>query len=405
MPAPRRSDPLASTTPRDNVDRGLLDVGHLLSSRVRGMDASGIRRVFDLGARLERPINLSIGQPDFAVPESMRQALAHAALENRSGYSVTQGIPQLLEAIWAHLREDLGWTGPNEDTGCIVTTGTSGGLLCAAMALLDAGDELVIPDPFFVMYPQLAALTGGRAIFCDTYPDFRMTAERIEPLLTARTKAVLLNSPSNPCGTVLTGAELAEVVDLCRRRQVLLISDEIYDAFCFGDAMEAGRCPSPARGAEDCLLIRGFGKSYGCTGWRVGYAAGPRSLIQEMAKVQQYTFVCAPTPAQHALVGAFDVDLAPMVAEYQRRRDMVLAAFDGVATVARPGGAFYAFVEVPERLGLSASAFVEHAIERSVLVIPGKVFSRRDTHFRLSFATRPEMLEEGLGILRDLMRG
>jgi len=389
--------------PSSPKDSAALDVEHLLSKRVRSMDASGIRRVFDLGARLERPINLSIGQPDFPVPEPLRRALAHAALENRAGYSVTQGIPELLDSIWVHLAKDVGWRGPTEDLGCIVTSGTSGGLLGAFLALLDPGDEAIIPDPYFVLYPQLAPLTGGRMVLCDTYPDFRMTAERIEPLITPRTKAVLLNSPSNPCGTVLTGAELAEVVDLCRRRNVLLVSDEIYDAFCFEDAREDGRCPSPARLTEQCLLIRGFGKTYGCTGWRVGFAAGPRRLIQEMAKIQQYTFVCAPTPAQHALVGAFDVDLSPMVREYQRRRDTVLEAFDGIARVARPSGAFYAFVEVPERLGCTASEFVERAIERSVLIIPGRVFSRRDTHFRLSFATRPEMLVEGLQILRSLM--
>lgn len=394
---------MASTAPRAIQGPDSLDIEPLISARVRGMDASGIRRVFDLGAKLARPINLSIGQPDFPVPEPMRRAMADAAMDHRNGYSVTQGIPALLQAIWQHLRQDLGWSGPSETTGCIVTSGTSGGLLCAAMALLDPGDEFIIPDPYFVMYPQLAALTGASAIHCDTYPDFRMTAERIEPLITSRTKAVLLNSPSNPCGTVLTGREVADVLDLCRRRRVLLITDEIYDAFCFGDAREQGRFPSPARGAEDLLLIRGFGKSYGCTGWRVGFAAGPMALIQEMAKVQQYTFVCAPTPAQHACAHAFDMDLAPMVADYERRRDIVLAAFDGVTTVARPGGAFYAFVEVPPRLGMTATAFVERAIERSVLVIPGKVFSRRDTHFRISFATKPEMLEEGLGILRQLM--
>ncbi|MBX3355067.1 MAG: aminotransferase class I/II-fold pyridoxal phosphate-dependent enzyme [Phycisphaeraceae bacterium] len=376
---------------------------HLLSERVRGMDASGIRRVFELGVKLARPINLSIGQPDFVVPEVMRNAMAHAAQANHNGYSVTQGIPSLIEVIRRHLHEDLGWTGGPDQTGCIVTSGTSGGLLCAAMALLDPGDEIIIPDPYFVMYPQLGALTGARAVTCNTYPDFRMTAERIEPLITPRTKAVLLNSPSNPCGTVLTQAETAEVLELCRSRRVLLISDEIYDAFCFEDAREQGRCPSPARGAEDVLLIRGFGKSYGCTGWRVGYAAGPRALIQEMAKVQQYTFVCAPTPAQHACIHAFDIDLTTIVSEYANRRDLVLRAFDGVTRVARPGGAFYAFVEVPPHLGKSASEFVERAIERSVLTIPGKVFSSRDTHFRLSFATRREVLDEGLAILRELM--
>ena len=375
----------------------------LISSRSRSIDASGIRKVFDLAVNLKDPINLSIGQPDFPVPEVMREAAANAVRENRSGYSVTQGIPELHAAIWKHLEKDVGWKGPTQDLGNIVTSGTSGGLLLSLMAVLDAGDEFIAPDPYFVMYPQIAKMIGAQCTLCDTYPDFRMTAERVEPLITPRTKAVLVNSPSNPCGTVMSGAEMRDLVDLCERRGVLLISDEIYDEFCFPDAREDGHCPSPARYTDQCLLIRGFGKTYGCTGWRLGYAAGPMALVQEMAKLQQYSFVCAPTPLQWGVIPAFDCDLSPAIAEYARRRDMVVKAFEGVAEVARPGGAFYAFVQVPKRLGLTATQFVEKAIERRVLVIPGKVFSERDTHFRLSFATNPAKLEEGLGILCALM--
>ena len=377
----------------------------LISSRSRSIDASGIRKVFDLAVNLKDPINLSIGQPDFPVPEVMREAAANAVRENRSGYSVTQGIPELHAAIWKHLEKDVGWKGPTQDLGNIVTSGTSGGLLLSLMAVLDAGDEFIAPDPYFVMYPQIAKMIGAQCTLCDTYPDFRMTAERVEPLITPRTKAVLVNSPSNPCGTVMSGAEMRDLVDLCERRGVLLISDEIYDEFCFPDAREDGHCPSPARYTDQCLLIRGFGKTYGCTGWRLGYAAGPMALVQEMAKLQQYSFVCAPTPLQWGVIPAFDCDLSPAIAEYARRRDMVVKAFEGVAEVARPGGAFYAFVQVPKRLGLTATQFVEKAIERRVLVIPGKVFSERDTHFRLSFATNPAKLEEGLAILRSLMTG
>jgi aspartate/methionine/tyrosine aminotransferase len=384
--------------------RSRLPIDRLIASRSRSIDASGIRKVFDLGAKLKDPINLSIGQPDFAVPEVMREAAAHAIRENRSGYSVTQGIPDLHQAIWRHLERDVGWKGPTSDLGCIVTSGTSGGLLLGLMAVLDPGDEFIAPDPYFVMYPQMARMMGARCVTCDTYPDFRMTAERVEPLITPRTKAVLVNSPSNPCGTVLTGAEMGDLVDLCRRKGVLLVSDEIYDEFCFADGREEGRCPSPARMSEECLLIRGFGKTYGCTGWRLGYAAGPMPIIQEIAKFQQYTFVCAPTPLQWGVIPAFDVDLSPVVAEYTRRRDMVVQAFEGVTNVARPCGAFYAFVEVPSRLGLTATQFVERAIAERVLVIPGNVFSTHDTHFRLSFATLPAKLEEGLSILRRLMQ-
>ncbi|MFO0829630.1 MAG: aminotransferase class I/II-fold pyridoxal phosphate-dependent enzyme [Phycisphaerales bacterium] len=380
-----------------------LPLDRLISRRAKSIDASGIRKVFDLATKLKDPINLSIGQPDFPVPDAMKRAAIDAILENRNGYTVTQGIPQLLDAIWRRLADEAGWSGPNAERGAIVTSGTSGALLLAFMCLLDAGDEAIVPDPYFVLYPQLAALTGGTIVTCDTYPDFRMTADRVEKLITPRTKAVLVNSPSNPCGVVLSERELGELVDLCRAKGVLLVSDEIYDEFTFADAKEDGRFPTPARFSQDLLLIRGFGKSYGCTGWRLGYAAGPQELIQAMARLQQYTFVCAPSMAQWGVLPAFEMDMADEVERYRNRRSMVLDAFQGVANVPTPGGAFYAFVEVPSRLGLTATAFVEQAIERRVLVIPGKVFSRRDTHFRLSYATNEAKLREGLGILRDMM--
>jgi aspartate/methionine/tyrosine aminotransferase len=255
------------------------------------------------------------------------------------------------------------------------------------------------------MYPQLGALTGGKMVLCDTYPDFRMTAARIEKLITPRTKAVLVNSPGNPTSVVLNSRELQDIVDLCRAKGILLISDEIYDEFTFSESREDGRFPTPARVTRDCLLIRGFGKTYGCTGWRLGYVAGPHEIVQSIAKLQQYTYVCAPSMAQYAAAHAFEVDMRPWVDRFEKRRDTVLAAFEGLTQVARPGGAFYAFVEVPPALGMTATQFVEKAIERSVLVIPGKVFSTRDTHFRLSFAAKEETLARGLDVLRGIMRG
>ena len=354
---------------------------------------------------MQDPINLSIGQPDFPVSEAMKEAAIAAIRENKNGYTVTQGIPQLLAAVRQRLEHDFGagWSTTNENLSAVITSGTSGGILLALMSLLDSGDEFISPDPYFVMYPQVGKLLSAHCVLCDTYPDFRMTAARVEPLITERTKAVLLNSPSNPCGTVLTAKEIAELVQLCERRGVLLISDEIYDEFCFNDARENGLCPSPGRISNNCLIIRGFGKTHGCTGWRLGYAAGPTPLIQEMAKLQQSTFVCAPSPLQWGVVPSFQEDLSSVLKEYEGRRQMVLDAFSGVANVTRPGGAFYAFVEVPPQLNLSASHFVEQATAKRVLIIPGSVFSHRDTHFRLSFAAARPKLAEGLGILRELM--
>ena len=380
-------------------------IERLLSVRSRSIDSSGIRKVFDLGTKMQDPINLSIGQPDFPVSEAMKEAAIAAIRENKNGYTVTQGIPQLLAAVRQRLEHDFGagWSTTNENLSAVITSGTSGGILLALMSLLDSGDEFISPDPYFVMYPQVGKLLSAHCVLCDTYPDFRMTAARVEPLITERTKAVLLNSPSNPCGTVLTAKEIAELVQLCERRGVLLISDEIYDEFCFSDARENGLCPSPGRISNNCLIIRGFGKTHGCTGWRLGYAAGPTPLIQEMAKLQQSTFVCAPSPLQWGVVPSFQEDLSNVLKEYEGRRQMVLDAFSGVANVTRPGGAFYAFVEVPPQLNLSASHFVEQAIAKRVLIIPGSVFSHRDTHFRLSFAAARPKLAEGLGILRELM--
>jgi aminotransferase len=386
-----------------NAMNPVLNFDDLISDRARTVDTSGIRRVFELGAKLKNPINLSIGQPDFPVPAAIKQATIDAIENDRNGYTLTQGVPELLHAITNHLKADVGWTVPSDDMGVIVTSGTSGALWLAFMAVLNPGDECIVGDPYFVLYPALGQVTGARVLCCDTYPDFRLTADRVEPMITDRTKMLLINSPSNPSGVVLSTAELRDLVELCDQRGILMISDEIYDEFTYSDAREDGKCPSPARMSEQLLLVRGFGKTYGCTGWRMGYVAGPKPIIQQLQKLQQYTYVCAPSMAQVGLAASFEVDMSDHVRAYQKKRDMVLEAFDGIAHVENPGGAFYAFVEVPQRLGMTASAFVERAIEKSVLIIPGKVFSRRDTHFRLSYAVSDKTLKAGLDVLRELM--
>lgn len=392
-----------------------MDIGALISERARGVDASGIRKVFELGAKLKDPINLSIGQPDFPVPEAVKRAAVEAIHADHNGYTLSQGIPALRERIARDLVEDLGWPlgigSAHPDAGVMATTGTSGALFLALMAVVSPGDEVVIPDPYFVAYPAMVKILGGTPRLCDTYPDFRMTAARLEPLLTSRTKAVIVDSPGNPSGVVLSQHECDDIAELCRSRGVLLISDEIYDRFVFSESAVtvagARRCPSPCRrqGAwSHTLLVRGFGKTYGCTGWRLGFAAGPKRLIDEMTKLHQYTYVCAPAPLQWAAAATYDVDVTGWVARYESRRNRVVERLSQVTEVVTPGGAFYAFVPIPDRVGLTGQRFCEAAIEKSVLTIPGNVFSAKDTHFRLSFAVREETLERGLDVLCSMMR-
>lgn len=404
-----------------------MNIDSLISTRSSAINGSGIRRVFEIGASIPaaEKIDLSIGQPDFPVPQAMRDAACRAIQEGRNGYPLTRGIQELRDSIATRLKVDLGWTvGPSalsssaSDPGVVVTAGTSGALVLACMALLNDGDEVIIPDPYFVLYPYLAHFANAKAVKCSTYPDFRMTAARVEPLITAKTKLIILNSPSNPAGVCNSEQECRELLELCRKKNIVLLSDEIYDEFAFSECRTQGfvnqpsrkACPSPARfaGSEDCVLVvRGYGKTYGVTGWRLGYAAGPRRLIEEMTKLQQYLYVSSPHPLQWGVVGAFDVDMSREVADYENRRNLVVETLSKVTEVPLPGGAFYAFVKVPEKFGSEASraeAFFQEGVKRKILIVPGKTFSQRDTHFRLSYATPMANLKRGLDVLTDMMR-
>ena len=361
-----------------------------LADRTRQIEASGIRKIFELGKTLKDPVNLSIGQPHFPVPEPIREAAKRAIDAGGNGYTVTQGVPELRDRIAVDLAKQY----PGQDRGAVVTSGTSGGLYLAMLATVNPGDEVVIPDPYFVSYPHLVTMVGGKAVFVDTYPDFRVDPDRIAAAITDRTKLVLLCSPGNPTGTVVEPDAMKAIADVCRKRGVLLLSDEIYRAFHFD-----GPPRSPAEFDPDVLVVEGFGKTYGVTGWRLGFAHGPRHLVDEMAKLQQFTFVCAPSAFQHAAVAAMDFDVSGIVADYRRKRDLVVTGLKAKYEIATPGGAFYAFPKSPRGTG---TEFVAEAIRQNLLVIPGGTFSRRDTHFRISYAAADETLQRGIDILNRL---
>jgi len=365
----------------------------ILAQRTGLIDSSGIRKVFALAGSLKDPVNFSIGQPDFDVPEPLKTEAISAIESGANSYSMTAGIEELREKISQKISDKLGWKNPQT----LVTSGVSGGLLLTFMSMIDPGDEVIIPDPYFVIYKHLINLLGGKCVFVDTYPDFGLHTAKIEAAITKKTKLIIVNSPANPTGAVYTEDELKKLADIARKNNIIVLSDEIYSRFCYD-----GPCPSIASFYEKTLILDGFSKAYAMTGWRLGYIAVHPSLaeiVEQMIKIQQYTFVCAPTPFQKAAVAAMDYDVNEYVSQYRRKRDMVYSGLKRKFEIIKPGGAFYMFVKVPAG---NATDFVKKAIDNNVLIIPGNVFSEKDTHFRISYATSEEKIEKGVGILNGL---
>jgi len=357
-----------------------------VAERMGLIDSSGIRKVFDLAQELTDPVDLSIGQPDFDVPEPVKRAAIQAIQQGQNGYTVTQGIEPLREK----LREGLAALG-HEDRDVFITSGTSGGLVLALMTLVNPGDEVLIFDPYFVMYKHLVNLAGGKPVFVPTYPDFRLDADRVRAACTERTRLILVNSPSNPTGAVAETEELKAIAEVAHEKNLAVVSDEIYRLYCFDTPFR-----SMAEFDERAIVLDGFSKSHGMTGWRLGYAHGPKHVMQEMCKLQQFTFVCAPNPVQHAGLAAMDVDTSDYSDVYRAKRDRLVEGMKANFRIRGGQGAFYLFPEVPWGTG---TEFVSEAIRNNCLVIPGNVFSEADTHFRIAYAADDRTLDRGIEIL------
>jgi aspartate aminotransferase len=367
-------------------------MSHLwIADRTASFDSSGIRKVFDLAAKMRNPINLSIGQPDFDVPPAARQAAIDAIQAGKNGYAMTQGMPVLREKLQARVDAEYG----HAHRKLFVTSGTSGGLVLATLALVNPGDEVIVFDPYFVMYEPLVKFVDAVPVVIDTYPHFRVDLDRVRSAITSRTKLILFNSPANPTGAVADEAEIRGLAELAAERNIVLLSDEIYRLFCYDRPFV-----SPARFNPRTLVLDGFSKSYGMTGWRLGYAHGPAEVIEAMTKLQQYSFVCAPQPFQWAGAAALEIDMQSHIADYRRKRDLLVAGLRDIYELETPGGAFYAFPKAPWG---TASEFVARAIERELLIIPGNIFSHRDTHFRISYAASDETIQRGIEVLRKLV--
>lgn len=363
-----------------------------ISERMSHIESSGIRKVFELAKSIKDPINLSIGQPDFDVPEEVKKSAKDAIDSGKNSYTLTQGIPELRSLLLGRVNNQF--QGDNRDL--IITSGTSGALVLALCCVVDPGDEVIIFDPYFVMYPHLVSLAGGKSVFVDTYPDFEIDIRKVEKAITKKTKVILFNNPANPTGKTYSLETVKSLAGLAEKHGILLISDEIYSVFNYDGAFQ-----TPAQFNRNILVLDGFSKSYGMTGWRMGYAHGPIKLIQEMIKLQQFTFVCAPSMVQYAGITALQQDMSGFIEEYKQKRDFLLNGIKDYYEIPNAGGAFYLFPRAP---GGNSTVFVEKAIQHDLLIIPGKTFSSVDTNFRISFAAKKHVLERGVEVLRKLSK-
>jgi aspartate aminotransferase/aminotransferase len=365
-----------------------------LAERVTLIEASGIRKIFDMAATIKDAIDLSIGQPDFEVPEPVRKAAIEAIDGPYNRYPPSVGWPDLRNAVLDRYQRVHG-VRPDD---VIITCGTSGGLTLGLLGLVNPGDEVLIPDPFFVSYKHLTTMCGGKGVFYNTYPHFSPDVAEIEKLISPRTKVIMLMSPGNPTGGVWTDKQKRDLADLARAKNVIVLSDEVYDLFVYGEPQRS----MVAHYKEGTLSVGGFSKTLSIPGWRLGWIAGPKELIQQMTKLQQFTFVAAPNPIQRAVMKGFDVDLSGHVTAYRKKRDFLVQGLRQAGyECEEPGGAFYVFPRVPAKYK-NAQEFAETAITKRMLLVPGNSFSQRDTHFRISYGATDKVLAEAMEVFKAL---
>jgi aspartate aminotransferase/aminotransferase len=362
-----------------------------IADRLDHFDSSKIRLAFELARQIPNPIDLSIGFPEDNTPSAIKQAGIRAIQDNRTRYVDSNGLPELRAGIADKLRRDNKIkVKPSQVT---VTPGVTTGILLAYLALLNPGDEILLPDPFFPPYRDLASMVGAKAVLVDTGPSFQLTAAQLEPLITKRTKDLAINSPNNPSGAVYPKEELIKIAKLAAKHHLTIISDEVYEYFSYDR-------PHFSIGSiyHDTLTLNGFSKSYAMTGWRVGYMAGPQEIIDAINELQQYIVFSSSSIAEYAALAAIKVSPHSVGIKYQKKRDAALRAISGSFPQVYGGqGAFYLFLKLPD--GVTDVEVVRQVAHSGVIVLPGSAFSAHNNYIRVSFAAESAHLAKGLRLL------
>jgi aminotransferase len=378
-----------------------------LSRRVRGIPPSGIRRFFDIAATMPNVISLGVGEPDFITPTAIREA-GQRSVDQTTAYTSNSGLKELRVAVAAHLNMLYG-ADYDPESELLMAVGVSEAMMAAALAILDPGDEVLMPEPCFVAYPACVQLADAKPVYVPTRVEdgFQVTGAALEAAVTPRTKAILIGYPNNPTGAVLSPERMREVAAVAERHDLIVISDEIYDRLVYGVEHTCFAALPGMR--ERTILLGGFSKAYAMTGWRLGWLAAPEEITAAVRKVHQYAIMSAPTMSQYAGLEAIrfgEESVRSMVAEYDRRRQVIVQGFNSIGLKTfEPQGAFYAFPSIAH-LGLSSDAFCDRLLtEEQVAVIPGDAFGPSGAGFvRACYATSMDKIEEALERVERFVR-
>ena len=376
----------------------------LISQQVKRIPPSGIRRFFDLLASIEGVISLGVGEPDFATPWHIREAAIFSLEKGYTMYTSNLGMPELRQELSRYLRDNYNLA-YDPDSELLITVGVSEALDLAMRAILNPGDEVIMPDPCYVSYSPCVVLAGGISIMVPTNQEnnFEISPADIEARVTSKTKAILIGYPANPTGAVMPRDKLSQIAEIARRHQLLIISDEIYAKLVYG--VEHTCFATLPRMKESTILLGGFSKAYAMTGWRIGYVAANREVTASMTKIHQYTMLCASVMGQVAAIEALksgEDSIAEMAEEYNRRRLVIVEGLNDIGlSCFEPRGAFYAFPSI-KGTGMTSEEFSERLlIEEKVAVVAGTAFGQcGEGYVRCCYATSLADIEEALSRMK-----
>ena len=369
----------------------MIDYENILSKKVQDLQFSGIRKFFDIAASYDDVISLSVGEPDFKTPWAIRKEAIKVLEKGRTNYTANSGLTQLREAINDYITDRIN-TSYDPSHEILVTVGGSEALDLAVRALVDTGDEVLIPQPSFVCYSPIVTLANGTPVIIETSVEdgFKLTAKALKEHITPATKALILPYPNNPTGAVMRRNDLEEIAEVLRGTDIIVISDEIYSELTYGDEEHCSIVNIDGM-KERTVLINGFSKAFSMTGWRLGFAAAPRPIVTQMLKIHQYGIMCSPTISQYSAVVALKdckKDIEYMRNEYDMRRKLIVKGFNEMGLDCfEPEGAFYIFPSI-KKTGLSSQQFCEQLIEKyRVAVVPGDAFGESgEGYIRVSYA-------------------